>query len=147
MWDEAAKAMAEFSGAVVTAMDADGYPVSVRVAAPRYDAQTGRLPVVWPSDFAVTAGPANVLCHYHDEGLWGIRTLQIKGRLERCSEDWTFVSTDFKPPSRALMTLWRLAKSSRTTGLRYLHTRALKSPAVNWESLRELRRRITVDQR
>src|SRR5882757_8118444 len=97
MWGEAAKAMAEFSGAVVTAMDADGYPVSVRVAAPRYDAQTGRLPVVWPSDFAVTAGPANVLCHYHDEGLWSIRALQIKGRLERCSEDWTFISTDFKP--------------------------------------------------
>ena len=53
MWADAAKWLAEFPEAVVTAVDADGYPVSVRQSAPRYDPATGRLPVVWPPDLAV----------------------------------------------------------------------------------------------
>ena len=97
MWAEAAKALGTFPEAVVTAVDADGYPVSVRQAAPRYDADTGHMLVAWPEHVAVTEGPANLLCHYHDEKLWNIRALQIKGRLERRGNDWIFVSTAFTP--------------------------------------------------
>jgi hypothetical protein len=48
--------------------------------------------VVWPGNFAITEGPATVLCHYHDEKLWNIATMQIKGRLERRADGWVFAS-------------------------------------------------------
>jgi hypothetical protein len=35
MWSEAAKELAKFPEAVVTALDSAGYPVSVRQVAPR----------------------------------------------------------------------------------------------------------------
>jgi hypothetical protein len=141
MWAEAAKALGTFPEAVVTAVDADGYPVSVRQAAPRYDAGTGRMLVAWPEHVAVTEGPASLLCHYHDDKLWNIRIAQIKGRLERRGNDWLFVSTAFTPPSGTLLTLWRAAKSSRAAGLRYLNKRGLERPTVNWAALKEIRRR------
>jgi len=116
VWAEAAKALAKFPEAVVTAVDDAGYPVSVRLTAPRYDAETGQMPVVWPPDFAITEGPATVLCHYHDEKLWNIRSLQIKGRLERRGpHDWVFISTHL-PPRRGCSL--RFGVSARTGGQR-----------------------------
>ena len=146
MWAEAAKALGTFAEAVVTAIDPDGYPVSVRQAAPRYDADTGQMLVAWPEDVAVTEGAANVLCHYHDDKLWNIRAMQIKGRLERRGNDWIFVSTAFTPPSGMLLALWRAAKSNRAAGLRYLNKRGLGRPAVNWAALKEVRRRAQAQQ-
>jgi hypothetical protein len=72
VWAEAAKSLTKFPEAVVTALDADGYPVSVRVPTTSYDPDTGELPVTWPPGFALTVGPAVVLCHYHDEKLWNL---------------------------------------------------------------------------
>lgn len=146
MWADAAKALATFPEAVVTAVDADGYPVSVRQTAPRYDADTGQMPVVWPKAFAVREGPATVLCHYHDEKLWNISTMQIKGRLERRAEDWVFISTAFKPPSGFLLAFWGLAKSNRAAGQRYLRKRGLKPPTVNWDAIYALERRARTDR-
>jgi hypothetical protein len=146
MWAEAAKALAAFPEGVVTAVDPDGYPVSVRQAALRYDAATGEMPVAWPQDVAVTEGPADVLCHYHDEKLWNIRAMQIKGRLERRGNDWVFISSAFTPPFGMLIGLWRAAKSSRAAGKRYLHKRGLERPAVNWAALKEIHRRAQLGQ-
>jgi hypothetical protein len=96
--------------------------------------------VVWPGNFAITEGPATVLCHYHDEKLWNIATMQIKGRLERRADGWVFASSAFTPPSGLLLAFWRLAKSNRAAGQRYLDKRGVKPPRVNWDAIRELRR-------
>ncbi len=53
MWAEAAKWLARFPDAVLTAVDPAGYPVSVRQTAPRYDPATGKFPLVWPPDLPV----------------------------------------------------------------------------------------------
>jgi hypothetical protein len=148
MWADAAKWLAEFPEAVVTAVDADGYPVSVRQSAPRYDPATGRLPVVWPPDLAVAEGPAVVLCHYHDENLWNIKAIQIKGRLEGRADQCVFTTTAFRPPPRSqIAAFWRLAKDMRAAGKRYLAKRGLQRPAVNWDSIRELNRRARTSTR
>lgn len=141
MQAEAAQALATFQEAVVTAVDPDGYPVSVRQTAPCCEPKTGEMLVAWPVDVAVVAGPANVLCHYHDEKLWNIRSLQIKGQLERRRNDWVFVGTAFTPPATMLVALWRVAKSSRAAGERYLNKRGLGRPVVNWAAVKEVRRR------
>jgi hypothetical protein len=77
VWAEAAKALAKYPEAVVTALDIGGYPVSIRQATSRYDAETGCMPVAWPPAFAVAEGPASMLCHYHDEKLWNMTMLQV----------------------------------------------------------------------
>ena len=141
MWAEAAKSLAAFPEVVVTTVDADGYPVSIRQTAPRYDAETGQMPVVWPPDFAVTEGSAIVLGHSHDEKLWNLKTMQIKGRLERRAGGWVFISTAFTPPSGMLVAFWRLSKNGRAAGRRYLEKRSLTPPSVNWDAIHELQRR------
>jgi hypothetical protein len=141
VWAEAAKALAKYPEAIVTAVDADGYPVSIRQAAPRYDAESGQMPVGWPPDVPVTEGPATVLCHYHDEKLWNITAMQIKGRLERRAGDWVFISTAFTPPSGMLVAFWRFSKNGRAAGRRYLEKRGLTPPVVNWDAIHELQRR------
>jgi len=141
VWVDAAKCLAKFPEAVVTVVDADGYPVSIRQIASRYDAETGQMPVVWSPDFAVTEGPAIILCHSHDEKAWNLKRMQIKGRLERRAGDWVFVSTAFTPPSGRLITFWHLSKNGRAAARRYLDKRGLTPPVVNWGAIDELWRR------
>lgn len=125
----------------MTVVDADGYPVSIRQTASRYDAETGQMPVVWSPDFAFTEGPAIILCHSHDEKAWNLKMMQIKGRLERRTGDWVFVSTAFTPPSGRLITFWHLSKNGRAAARRYLDKRGLTPPVVNWGAIDELWRR------
>lgn len=140
MWTEAAKRLAGYEEAVVTALDPEGYPVSIRQAAPRYDATSGEFTVEWPSGLAVSEGPANVLCHFHDENLWNIKQLQIKGRLERRDGRLVFLSTDFRaPPASQLGVFVRLGRDMRKKGKRYLERRGLTAPTVNWRALKALR--------
>jgi len=141
VWAEAANWLAKFPEAVVTAVDAEGYPVSVRQTAPRYDAETGQMSVTWPAGIAVAEGPASVLCHSHDEKVWNIKAMQIKGRLERRAGDWVFISTAFTAPPGMLITFWRLSRTGRAAARRYLDKRGLTAPAVNWDAINELQRR------
>ncbi len=140
MWSEAAKRIAEYREAIVTALDPEGYPVSIRQAAPRYEPANGEFAVEWPSGLAVSEGPAVVLCHFHDEKLWNIKQLQIKGRLERRDDRWVFRSTGFRAPAASQLGIFlRLARDMRRAGKRYLDRRGLKKPAVNWRALNALR--------
>jgi hypothetical protein len=141
MWTDAAKALSAFSEGVVTAVDPDGYPVSVRQNSLRFEATTGEMLVDWPQDLPVTEGPANVLCHSHDEKLWNLRALQLKGRLERRGDDWAFISSAFTPPSRMMVMFWRAARTNRAAGNRYLARRGLQRPQVNWAAIKEMHRR------
>ena len=72
MWAEAAKWLNKFPEAVLTGIDHDGYPVSVRVPTGAYDSATGELPVSLPDAVDGAEGPANLLCHSHDEKLWNL---------------------------------------------------------------------------
>jgi len=141
VWAEAARWLAKFPEAVVTAVDAEGYPVSIREAAPRYDPETGQMSVAWPDGVAFAEGPANVLCHSHDEKVWNIKAMQIKGHLERSEGDCVFITTAFTPPPGMLVTFWRLSRTGRAAARRYLDNRGLTAPAVNWDAIDELQRR------
>lgn len=143
MWSEAAKQLAEFPEVVLTAVDPTGYPVSVRQTTQRYDPATGELSVVWPPGLPVAEGPAAVLCHSHNENLWDIKQLRIKGKLERRADQWVFTSTDFRRPPRSQLTVfWCLSRDMRRAARRYLDRRGLEMPQVNFEALRALRRRV-----
>ncbi len=141
MWTEAAKWLGKFDEAVLTVLDADGYPVSVRVDTRTYDAATGQLPAALPDVLRAVESPANLLCHYHDEKMWKLKAIQVKGRLEMRNGGWQFVSTSFKaPPKLALLSF---LKGTGTAAQKYLDKRSLKRPEVNWVAVEEIKRRVS----
>jgi hypothetical protein len=142
---EAAKWLGKFDEAVLTVLDADGYPTSIRVDTSTYDGATGRLPVAMPDVVRAVEGPANLLCHYHDEKLWKLKALHVKGRLEKRDGEWDFVTTGFKPPSK--LELFAFLKGSGISAKKYLDKRGLSRPEVNWDSVNEIKRRVSDPKR
>lgn len=128
--------MAKFSEGVLTAVDGDGYPVSVRQLALPYDAASGSMPVVLPEGLEAVPGSASLLCHFHDEKLWNLRAILLKGRIERRERAWTFVTTEFTPPST-----WSMMKNVRRSTKRYLDKRGLPAPVVNYAVIEEMWKR------
>jgi hypothetical protein len=135
VWAEAAKWLNKFDEAVLTVLDTAGYPASVRVDPHPYDGTTGELSVTLPDTLDAAAGPAGFMCHYHNEKLWNLRSMAIKGRLERRSDAWVFVSTSFTAPSRLAVVsfVW----GTRASGQKYLDKRGLARPHMDWAALKE----------
>jgi hypothetical protein len=139
VWAEAAQWLSKFEGAVLTAVDADGYPVSIRVTARDYDATNGTLPAAFPPALQVAEGPANVLAHSHDEKLWKLQMIQIKGRLERRGDGWVFQSTHFDAPSK--LAFFKFLRGNSVAAQKYLDKRGLKRPSINWAAVKEIQHR------
>lgn len=145
MWTEAAQWLGKFDEAVLTALDADGYPVSIRIDPRNYDATTGTLPATFPSALRATAGPANLMSHSHDEKMWHLNAIQIKGRLESRDGGWVFQSTNFDAPSK--LAFIQFLANTRTGGQKYLDKRGLPHPAINWAAIKEIQRRGSARRR
>lgn len=128
MWARAKKQLAKYPEGVLSALDARGYPLSVRQTALAYDAGTGELPVRIPAALEPVEGPANLLCHFHDDKLWNMHMVQLKGRIERRGEGWHFVTTAFDPPS-GLEQVRRISRSANA----YLARRSLPRPTVPFD--------------
>jgi hypothetical protein len=139
MWAEAAKWLNKFDEAVLTGVDAEGYPVSIRVNPRDYDATTGTLTASFPAALPVAEGPANVLAHTHDEKMWHLNMIQIKGRLESRDGGWVFQSTNFNAPSK--LAFVEFLRGISAAANKYLDKRGLKRPPVNWSAVKEIQRR------
>lgn len=133
MWARAAGALARYPEAVLNAIDEQGYPLSVRQTSPRYDATTGLLPVVIPDSLGAVEGPASLLAHHHDDKLWNLHAVLIKGRLQRRDDGWVFVSVSFTPPST-----WAMLRGAKQACERYLASRKLPRPVVRFESIQAM---------
>ena len=59
----------------------------------------------------------------HDEKMWKLNAIQVKGRLENRDGAWVFVSTAFKAPSK--LALYYFIRGTQTSGQRYLDKRGL----------------------
>lgn len=139
MWAEAFKHLSRFPEAVLTAFDADGYPLSVRVRTHDYDATNGELHLVLPDELHAVEGPANLLCHTHDEKLWRLDSTHVKGYLRRRNGGWKFVSETFTSPPRLQMVAF--LRATGRSAQRYLDKRGLARPAVNWAAVKQIQRR------
>jgi hypothetical protein len=142
VWTEAAKWLNKFDEAILTVTDHDGYPVSVRVATRSYDAATGELQVspVSPVDILdAVEGPANLLCHSHDEKLWNLQMLTVKGAIEKHDTAWVFQTKSFEPPSK--LAVLGFVRNARRSSRKYLDKRGLAPPEVNWAAIKEIQRR------
>jgi hypothetical protein len=96
---EAAKLLAKFDEAVLTGVDADDYPVSIRVNPGDYDARTGTLPATFPAALHVIEAPANVVAQPRRNDV-AAEHGPDQGRLESRADGWAFRSKNFDAPAK-----------------------------------------------
>ncbi len=133
MWDEVIKHLPEFPSAVLTDLDAEGYPCSVRCH-PEPDHAGQALRVELPGRVAVGPGPAGLLFHQHDEVLLDQKFLLVRGILGRDGEAWTFSPRRFIPllTTGGPISIMRFALESRRNAAAYLKKRGLARPRIPW---------------
>jgi hypothetical protein len=139
MWPEIVKRLPRFASAVLTGLDRGGDPLSVRCQ-PTLDHHAQVLRVAVPAGLGMVPGPAGLLCHHHDEQLWGLRSLLLRGTLERTGHGWVLrprqlvPGMDTTPPSNL-----RLLRNGRRTAKRYLAARGLRRPTIPWAHYQQLK--------
>jgi hypothetical protein len=126
------KHLKKYSEGVLNAVDAEGRPFSVRQATLAWDSASGTMPVKIPDVLGPIASPASLLCHFHDENMWSLRAVLVKGRIERRGDGWVFVGTAFDPPS-----MWKMMSGIKKSTKNYLEKRGLERPKVNFDSIAE----------
>ena len=94
MWDAIMRHLPTFPSAVLNGLDAEGYPCSVRCRS-GIERSESLLRLDLPVELALQPGPANLLCHGHDEQLWNLKSFLVRGKLQRDEDGWTFVPETF----------------------------------------------------
>ena len=144
-WREIARAMRGYDSAVITARDERGYPVSVRMR-PIPDERTQTLSVPLPDDLRMEPGPAWLLCHYHDEHLWSLRSFGARGWLELRPDGWHFRPTTFVPGMGGIAAMVRLFVGGRRRARRYVTARGIVPPEIRWDQINAVKRQVKAER-
>ncbi|HVS04727.1 MAG TPA: hypothetical protein VHK65_00985 [Candidatus Dormibacteraeota bacterium] len=142
MWAEVRRLLPGFSGPVLTGVDCDGYPFSIRCI-PSLDEEQQVLRVSLPEWSRIAPGPASLLCHGHNQLLWDLRSFMIRGTLEPSGETWLFRPSRFVPGIGigGLAGMVRFALAKRRAAGRYLDRRGLARPRIDWAQLKAVQAR------
>ena len=141
MWDDIIKHLPDFESAVLTGVDAEGYPFSVRCR-PDLDDAAEVLRVQLPSGTPLQPGPAGLLCHKHDENLWKLKSFLVRGTLSRDERGWKFEPLRFIPGAGigGLPAMARFFTGSRRNAARYLKKRGLARPRIPWDEINAVKK-------
>lgn len=144
MWDEILKYLPKFESAVLTGVDAEGYPFSVRCR-PRANEEARVLRAQLPEDVSIRPGRASLLCHEHDENLWNLRSFLVRGDLRRDGLEWSFYPNTFVPGVAVggLRGMVQFVVGSRRTTNRYLRKRGMSRPVVPWKEINAIKDRAS----
>ena len=140
-WRAVARELGRYDSAVLAAHGTDGYPVSARCV-PAPDERAGTFSLTLSDDPGFVAGPAWLLCHYHDLGLWSLRSFGARGSLERTPEGWRFRPATFVPGMGGIVATARLFLAGRRRARRYLVSRGLLPPAVPWDRINAIKHEL-----
>jgi hypothetical protein len=140
-WRAVARELRRYDDAVIAAHDTDGYPVSARCV-PAADERARTLSLPLSDGLGFVGGPAWLLCHYHDDRFWSLRSFGARGVLERTPEGWRFRPTAFVPGMGGIVPMIRLFVSGRRRARRYLASRGLVPPAVPWDRINAIKHEI-----
>lgn len=135
MWPRIAQTVAKFQSVVVTGLDADGYPYSVRCQPKLLEAEQV-IAFDLPDHPGIQPGPASLMGHTHDEQLWSLSSFLVRGALERRGAGWVLRPKQFTPgASQNPLDMVRLLVNCRRTAANYLKKRQLPRPQVNWHQI------------
>lgn len=143
MWAELVRQLQHYPTAVLTMTDHAGYPLSIRCH-PQIDkdAQALRIALA-PGIGAMRQGPASLLCHAHNEKLWRLRNLLVRGTIELAPntvDTWLFLPRRLiRGQSRSPIYFVRTLVASRRTARRYLAFRGVSRPSIPWRLIHEAR--------
>lgn len=148
MWDKIDKNLKKYSSTVLTAIDGQGSPYSIRCT-PIVDQQQQILRFDLPSYVALQPGAASLLCHKHDEKLWNMESFLLKGELLREEQTWIFRPQQYIPGTPgtgpgALIASFRWLLACRRSAQKYLEKRQVKRPMVPWDEIQELKVQATL---
>jgi hypothetical protein len=140
MWGEVLRQVTRYPSAVLTGRDAEGYPYSVRCR-PRPDLAARVLRITLPPATPIQPGPAGLLCHRHDEALWNLQSIVIRGTLTPEETDWRFEPRALIPgmDQRSPRALLRFLIDSRRRAKDYLARRGLPRPAIPWDDINRIK--------
>jgi hypothetical protein len=139
MWDDIVKHLPDFASAVLTGVDAEGYPCSVRCK-PEIDTGARVLRVQVPEYAAIQLGCAGLLCHRHDEQLWNLKSFLVRGFLEKDAHGWLFRPQQFTPGAGigGMIAIMQFMLAGKRTAQQYLDKRGLARPSIPWDRIRAL---------
>ncbi len=139
-WNEMVGHLSDFESVVLTGVDSEGYPYSVRNR-PRIDPFERVLLVRLPAGTPVQPGPASLLCHRHDAHLWNLKSFLVRGMLVHEDAGWTFRPERFIPGAGigGAMGLMRFVVGSRKRARRYLEKRGLPRPRIPWDEVNAIK--------
>jgi hypothetical protein len=148
MWDEIMEHLPDFQSAVLTGVDTEGYPFSVRCWP--YPDPTGVevLRVQLRADTPIRPGSASLLCHKHDENLWNLRSFLVRGVLGRDERGWRLEPLRFIPGAGigGLPAMARFFIGSRRNARRYLKKRGLARPRIPWDEINAVKKQVISSQ-
>ena len=119
----------------LTVLEASGYPASTLCpAVPDSGDRVLRLDV--PGWLGVSAGPASLMSHRHDEKLWNLAGFLARGLLEADDTGWLFrptayVTLSVTKPAEVL----GFVRGSRRAARAHLQRRQTPPPAIPWDKL------------
>ncbi len=139
MWDKILRYLPMFSSAVLTVVDAQGYPFSVRC---RFSLEPvkQRLMIQVSPQAGFRPGPACLLCHYHDERLWNLKSLQVRGMLEQDTDGWSLMPGRLIPGMgiEGIRSYIKFVLDGRRTAKKFLQQRGLERPRIPWHEYEQL---------
>ncbi len=136
MWDNLKQQAGTFPSAVLTSRDATGYPVSMRTHCV-IDDDRQELGVTVPAAVDAQPGPASLLLHHHNEQLWDLHIVVVRGELVRSGNAWIFRPQPRTPDPSA----FRMILNCRKTTKAYLRKRGLARPRIPWDRLKAIKQR------
>ncbi len=138
MWDKVVQNLALYPSAVLTGVDADGYPFSIRCK-PEIDAAQQVLRIQTAPNLTFQAGPAGLLCHYHNEELWDLNSFMVRGELEAAEGEWIFRPKEFYDGNAKGLALIGFVRKARREANNYLKKRGLSRPQIPWDEIEALK--------
>jgi hypothetical protein len=133
------KQLGTFPNAVLTGIDSAGYPYSIRCK-PHVDESRKGLLITQSGDVPIQPGPACILCHFHNEGMWNLRSFEILGNLEKAEQAWFFhVERSIPESSPGPFDQFQMIYKARVDAKKYLEKRGLPRPKVDWNGIKKLR--------
>ena len=140
MWNDIVTQLAKFPTAVLTAVDPDGYPFSIRCT-PQIDRERQVLRIPYNGETCLKPGPAGLLCHFHNDQLWDLKSFQVLGQLEQAEGSWVFHPERFIPGNGLLGPLDQMKSlfKARADAKKYLQKRGLPRPKVHWDEINQVK--------